>query len=94
MEDGDRQEIVELRKDELKLVAKTIDTNTVQSKEKEAPKKKRFLEAGLSDSEDETVILKKENGKVKVKESQVAGRSLLMAILARKYLQFEELQIC
>ena len=50
---------VPLFQKKLKVVAEAIDTNTVQSKEKEPPKKRKFLGAGLLDSEDEAVIEKK-----------------------------------
>ena len=73
---------VPLFQKKLKVVAEAIDTNTVQSKEKEPPKKRKFLGAGLLDSEDEAVIEKKGSWKVKVMEihlngGEIAGRSIL-----------------
>ena len=53
LEDIDREEVIEDIKDELKVVAESYRNTAQSDTEKELPKKKRFLGAGLSDSEDE-----------------------------------------
>ena len=102
LEDRHKDEVMGDIKDELKVLAER-ERNTVQSDtEKEPPKKKRFLGAGLSDSEDEVVGGVDDELDRYSKERKLKGDGdpfewwrnrrqeyPLMAKLARKYLSVQ-----